>query len=267
MQTLSLKMHGGRLPPEERAVSTSSHHYFVLGASGGIGSEVCRRLHAAGARVTLAGRNAESLMPLGDTLQSPVKIVDATSIEAVEKAVGEAAEAAGRLDGLVNCVGSILLKPAHLTTDREWHDTLATNLTSAFATVRAGCAAMKQQGGAIVLVSSAAAQIGLPNHEAIAAAKAGVVGLARSAAATYAARGIRVNVVSPGLVQTSLTERIWKSERSAEASRAMHAAGRLGKPADVASLIVWLLQPENDWVTGQVYSIDGGLSTLRAAGR
>ncbi|MCL4207073.1 MAG: SDR family oxidoreductase [Pirellulaceae bacterium] len=248
-------------------MTSSSNHYIVFGASGGIGSEVCRRLHAAGDRVTLAGRNAESLTQLADALQSPVNVVDATSIEAVDRAVAEATEAAGRLDGVVNCVGSILLKPAHLTTDREWHDTLAANLTSAFAAVRAGCAAMKQQGGAIVLVSSAAAQIGLPNHEAIAAAKAGVIGLARSAAATYAARGIRVNVVSPGLVQTPLTERIWKNERSAEASRAMHAAGRLGKPEDVASLIVWLLQPENDWVTGQVYGVDGGLATVRAMGR
>jgi NAD(P)-dependent dehydrogenase (short-subunit alcohol dehydrogenase family) len=89
----------------------------------------------------------------------------------------------------------------------------------------------------------------------------------QSAAASYASRGIRVNAVAPGLVKTSLTERIWTNEKSAEISRNMHALGRLGEPKDVASLLVWLLQPENDWVTGQVFGVDGGLGTLRATNR
>jgi NAD(P)-dependent dehydrogenase (short-subunit alcohol dehydrogenase family) len=76
-----------------------------------------------------------------------------------------------------------------------------------------------------------------------------------------------VNAVAPGLVKTGMTERIWSNEKSVEASRSMHALGRLGEPGDVASLIVWLLQTENDWVTGQVFGIDGGLGTLRTSGR
>ena len=80
----------------------------------------------------------------------------------------------GKVDGIVNCVGSVLLKPAHLTTPAEWHETLAVNLTSAFATVRAGHKVMRKSGGSIILMSTAAARVGLPNHEAIAAAKAGV---------------------------------------------------------------------------------------------
>ena len=105
------------------------------------------------------------------------------------------------------------------------------------------------------------------NHEAIAAAKAGVIGLMQSAAASYASRGIRINAVAPGLVKTEMTRRIWSSEKSASVSRSMHALGRLGEPKDVASLIVWLLQPENDWVTGQVFGVDGGLGTLRVSHR
>ena len=158
---------------------------------------------------------------------------------------------------------SLLLKPAHLTTDSEWNETIATNLTSAFATVRGAAKTMRSGGGSVVLFSSAAAQIGLANHEAIAAAKAGVNGLARSAAASYASRGIRFNVVAPGLVKTKLTRRIWESERAAATSRAMHALDRLGEPQDVASVVCFLLAPENSWITGEVFSLDGGLAHVK----
>lgn len=241
-------------------------NFVVLGAGGGIGSETCRRLRSAGANVLLAGRSEAALSQLAGDIDAPMEVVDATSIEQVEQCVSRAIERWGQVHGLVNCVGSVLLKPAHLTTEAEWNDTLATNLTSAFATVRAGYQALKKDGGSIVLISTAAARTGLANHEAIAAAKAGVIGLMQSAAATYAARGIRLNAVAPGLVRTGMTERIWGNEKSAEFSRKMHALGRLGEPSDVASMIVWLLQPENGWVTGQVFGVDGGLGTLRSSG-
>ena len=112
-------------------------------------------------------------------------------------------------------------------------------------------------------MSSAAARIGLANHEAIAAAKAGVEGLARSAASTYAPRGVRINVVAPGLVRTPLSARLVGNDASVKASVAMHALGRIGEPDDVASLIEYLLDPSHRWVTGQVFGVDGGLSTLR----
>jgi NAD(P)-dependent dehydrogenase (short-subunit alcohol dehydrogenase family) len=121
----------------------------------------------------------------------------------------------------------------------------------------------KSGGGSIVLLSSGAGSIGLVNHEAISAVKAGIEGLVRSAAATYAAAGVRVNAVAPGLTQTPLTERVWANEKSAEASRSMHPLGRLGTPADIASAIQWLLAPEQTWVTAQTIAVDGGLSTLK----
>jgi NAD(P)-dependent dehydrogenase (short-subunit alcohol dehydrogenase family) len=241
--------------------------FVILGASGGIGSETCRRLRAGGSELLLVGRSQEQLSALAVELDSPFQVIDAKAIDQVEGCIEHGLETMGKVDGIVNCVGSVLLKPAHLTTPAEWHETIALNLTSAFAVVRAGHKAMRKTGGAIVLMSTAAARIGLPNHEAIAAAKAGVIGLTQSAAASYAPRGIRVNAVAPGLVKTRMTERIWSNEKSSEVSRSMHALGRLGEPSDVASLIVWLLQPENDWVTGQVFGIDGGLGTLRTSGR
>lgn len=244
-----------------------SKKFVVIGANGGIGAELCRRLVRDGHQVTLAGRNETALRELSDELDQPIEMVDATSIEQVESCLQKAAASTGSLDGVVNCVGSVLLKPAHLSTPDEWHATIATNLTSAFATVRGAFPLMRKEGGSIVLLSTAAARTGIPNHEAIAAAKAGVIGLMQSAAATYAAKNVRVNAVAPGLIQTKLTEQIWSNEKAATASRGMHALGRLGSAADVASMIAWLLHEENSWITGQVFGVDGGLATLRTTPR
>ena len=124
---------------------------------------------------------------------------------------------------------------------------------------------MASKGGSVVLMSSAAASIGLANHEAIAACKAGVEGLVRSAAMTYAAKQIRVNAIAPGLVQTALTERIWSNPRSAEVSMAMHPLGRFGTPEDVARAVLWLASPLQSWVTGQTIGVDGGLGRLKGS--
>jgi NAD(P)-dependent dehydrogenase (short-subunit alcohol dehydrogenase family) len=237
--------------------------YVVLGATGGIGSALSRRLAASDARLLLAARDVGKLEELAASLGAERRAVDATRFEQVEACVARAVELFGRVDGVANCVGSVLLKPAHLTKEDEFNGTLALNLGSAFAAVRAGARAMMKAGGSIVLVSSAAARVGLVNHEAIAAAKGGVSGLVLAAAATYARYNIRVNAVAPGLVRTAATESITRNEVSERVSIAMHAAGRLGTPRDVASVMAWLLNPRNDWVTGQVLGIDGGLSTVR----
>ena len=171
-------------------------------------------------------------------------------------------EELGGFHAIVNCIGSLLLKPAHATSDEDFRQVLETNLFTAFATVRTGAKLMREKGGSIILFASAAAEIGIQNHEAISAAKAGVIGLARSAAATYAPNNIRVNVVSPGLVRTEMTRRIWENPASATASSQLHALGRLGEPEQIASLVSWLVDKENDWITGQVIGLDGGLGSV-----
>lgn len=238
--------------------------YVVLGAYGGVGEALCRRLVAQGARVLMAGRDAERLARLAADIGGDVFALDATSTGEVEACLRRAAEIFGRLDGVANCVGSLLLKPAHATTDQEWSGVLTTNLGSAFAAVRAAGLVMAEHGGSVVLVSSAAARLGLANHEAIAAAKAGIEGLALAAAASYAPKGIRVNCVAPGLTRTPLTSKLWQNDLVAKASAGMHALGRLGVPGEVASAISWLLDPEQGWVTGQVIGVDGGLSRVRS---
>ena len=169
-------------------MSSTEHSvvHLILGAAGGIGSAVCRRLAAAGATVVLAGRTSDRLDELARELGAVKWDLDVSEPRCVESVVAEVQQRFGRVDGVANCIGSLLLKPSHLTSFEEWHGVISANLTSAFAVVRSAAKAMQQHGGSIVLVSSAAARMGLANHEAIAAAKAGVIGLTLSAAATYA---------------------------------------------------------------------------------
>lgn len=233
----------------------------IVGAYGGIGTKLVEKL-AGDHELFLMGRNPEKLTSLATKHATYSAVFDATKSAEVDEAFKQAVEQMGGLDAAVCLVGSLLLKPAHMTRDEEFRDTLETNLFTAFAVVRAAARAMMRSGGSIVLMASAAARIGISNHEAIGAAKAGVIGLGISAAATYAPRGIRVNVVAPGMVETSLTEKLLESEAAKKASASLHALKKLGKPEEVAHAIAWLLQPESRWITGQILGVDGGLSSI-----
>lgn len=241
---------------------SASGAFVILGAAGGIGSAIARSLAADGARLVLAGRTLDRLEPLATELGASAHAVDAADFAAVEALVAQAAADHGKVAGIVNAVGSILLKPAHLTSEQELAETLRLNVQTAFAAVRAAGRTMTA-GGSVLLFASSASEIGLPNHEAIAAAKGAVGGLVRSAAATYAARHLRVNAIAPGLVDTPLASRITGNPKSLEVSVAMHPAGRIGTANDVVPAARWLLDPSSDWVTGQVITIDGGMSKVR----
>jgi 3-oxoacyl-[acyl-carrier protein] reductase len=243
--------------------------YVLIGGSGGIGSATALRLAKAGARLMLAGRDQAKLAAIVAELQGVkpgdyrTATHDATISAEVDAVFAQATAAFGTISGAACLVGSILLKPAHLTSDDEFATTLDLNAKTAFYTLRAAVKAMMATGGSVVLVSTVAAQIGLVNHEAIAAAKGAVNGLVLSAAASYAGRGIRVNGVAPGLVRTPLAAKITGSEMALKASTAMHPLGRIGEPDDVAAAIAWLLDPATSWVTGQMISLDGGISKVR----
>lgn len=232
---------------------------LVIGAAGGIGRSLVELLHRDGWSLVLAGRTMDALIEVAATCGAKTACVDARDFDAVDALF----QAHPGITGAVNLAGSILLKPAHLTSAQDFDDTVALNLRTAFALMRAAGRHMKSTGGSVVLVSSCAAQIGLANHDAIAAAKAGVEGLMRASAATYAAVGIRVNAVAPGLVATPMARRITENDAALKASSAMHPLGRIGQAVEVARAIAFLLSPDSGWITGQVLGVDGGLARVR----
>lgn len=225
-------------------------NFLVIAASSSIGQAVVHLLNEAGHNIFKTARD--------DSKITPDAYLDATDFDAVE----EIFQKAGDLAGVVNCSGSLLLKPSHLTTKDQYLSVIDSSLTTAFATVRAAGKYMTN-GGSVVLISSAVAKEGFTNHEAIASAKAGIIGLTLSAAATYASANLRINAVAPGLIETSLTTHITNNEQSKKFSESMHALGRLGTSEDVARAILFFLNPENSWITGQVLGVDGGLSSVR----
>jgi NAD(P)-dependent dehydrogenase (short-subunit alcohol dehydrogenase family) len=229
-------------------------NYLVIAASSSIGKATTELLREAGHSVYTTARS--------DTKITPDALLDASNFEQVADVFLQAKQHLGNIDGVVNFAGSLLLKSAKSTTREEYDAVISSSLTTAFATVRSAAKEMSS-GGSVVLISSAAASIGLANHEAIAAAKAGIIGLMLSAAATYAENNLRFNVVSPGLVDTDLTRRITNSTTALEYSLGMHPLGRVGKPMDIARAVLFFLDPLNTWITGQVLNVDGGLATLK----
>jgi NAD(P)-dependent dehydrogenase (short-subunit alcohol dehydrogenase family) len=225
-------------------------NYLVIAASSAIGQAVVNSLISQGDTVFTTARDNSKIQPNA--------LLDATDFEAVN----EVFKQFGPIDGVVNCAGSLLLKSAHTTSKEQYQAVIDSSLTTAFATVRAAGMHMKG-GGSVVLISSAAALVGLANHEAIAAAKAGIIGLAQSAASTYANLNLRFNVVAPGMTDTPLTAQLISNTLAFKASKGMHTLDRIGTPEDIARAIIFLLDPKNNWITGQVLAVDGGLSRVR----
>ena len=227
---------------------------LIIGAAGGIGSNLVEGL---------MGTSNLLLGYFNSSLNVPVEShqVDATDFKSVHLFVEKGLEKYGSVDAIVCLPGSLILKPAHRCTDEEFENTINTNLKSSFSVVRAAGALLKNSS--IVLMSTAAASIGLSNHELIVSAKAGVEGLARSAAKTYARKNLRFNTISPGMVETPLTSSITSNEIVRKASEKMHALQRIGKPRDISNMIKFLINPENDWITGQNFIVDGGLSSTK----
>lgn len=251
------------------SMSLKDQKVFIGGINGGIGSLLARQLHHEGAIIGGFTRSKDQrdelkrLNPEWDVFEA-----DATDASAVSAAMEAFLQKHQSIDSYAHLVGSVFLKPLHLTSAEDWDNTLQVNLYSAFHAAKAVIPAMRKgKSGNLLFMSSVAAALGLSNHEAIAAAKAGIEGLSKSIAATYATAGIRSNVVAPGLVESPATQRLISSPAAREFSEKMHPVGRIGKPEDVTAALRWLLSPDSSWVTGQVIGVDGGMSNVMSSRR
>lgn len=236
---------------------------LITGASGGIGHAVARQLHAQGCRVAAVGRDAGRLADVEATLRIAA---DTTTPEGAALAIAACQEALGAAPTLLaHCVGSTLIAPLHRTRADAYREVMRVNLDSAVFMLQAWVEGLRAaaQPGAAVLASSVVARIGVANHEAIAAAKGGIEALARSAAATYAPLGLRVNAVAPGMTETPMTAGMLRADAMREGAGKQYPLGGVQTAAQVADAMAWLLSDGAARITGQVIAVDGGFTTVR----
>ena len=240
-----------------------SKSFLLVGGSSDIARHLATMLLVDGHSVTLLARDADRVTGL---VEQGAEFVqgDALDEEAVQSAVAHAAEhGEGGLAGVAHLVGSIALRPPHATKVEDFTAVINTNLTSAFLALKtAGKAMLKLGTGRMVFTSSVAGSYGLTNHEAIAAAKGGIEAMVRSAAATYARRGLRINAVAPGLTDTKMASKILASDAMRDAASQKIPTQRISQKEEAASAMHWLLTDAPDNLTGQVLHLDGGMANV-----
>jgi NAD(P)-dependent dehydrogenase (short-subunit alcohol dehydrogenase family) len=237
---------------------------IITGASGGLGQALSKKLLLNDWQLILVGRDAEKLSTIyGD--QHTQIIADCSKPTGV-KQLFETIEMQHLTPScLAHCVGNIKLGALHRMKEEDIIDCINTNLMSGIYTLAAFTNHLKSAklAGSAVLVSSAAAQIGTQNHEAIAAAKGGLEALVRSAAATYASANIRVNAVAPGILDTPAAADLLSSDLSRALAAKQYPLSGIGNAEDVADLMAWLMSDAAKRVTGQIWSMDAGFSAIR----
>ena len=236
---------------------------LVTGASGGIGGAIARKLHAQGATVSLAGRNQASLNALSGELggRSHVIVGDLADSDATDAMLAAADEAMSGVDILVNNAGLNRDNLAMRLKDDDWQRVLDVNLTASFRLSRAVLRGMmKSKWGRIINITSIVGTTGNPGQANYAASKAGAVGMSKALAAEVATRGITVNCIAPGFIETPMTESL--GEDQTEKLLGAIPAARLGSPEEVAACAVFLASDEAAYVTGQTLHVNGGMAMI-----
>ncbi|MFC3614843.1 3-oxoacyl-[acyl-carrier-protein] reductase [Lutimaribacter marinistellae] len=236
---------------------------LITGASGGIGGDIARALHQAGATVGLSGTRVEPLEALADELGErahvlPCNLGDPEAVAALPK---QAADAMGSVDILVNNAGITRDNLFMRMSDDEWQSVIDVNLTATMKLCKGVLRGMmKARWGRIVNISSVVGATGNPGQGNYAASKAGMIGMSKSLAYEVASRGITVNAVAPGFITTAMTDKLTDDQKSAILTQV--PAGRMGEPAEIAAAVLYLASPEAAYVTGATLHVNGGMAML-----
>jgi 3-oxoacyl-[acyl-carrier protein] reductase len=236
---------------------------LVTGASGGIGGAIARALHAQGASVGLSGTRVEPLEKLKAELGErahvlPCDLGDPAAIEGLLKA---AETALGGIDILVNNAGLTRDNLALRMKDEDWQKVIDVNLTAAFRLARGALRGMmKKRWGRIIGITSIVGVTGNPGQANYAAAKAGMIGMSKALAQEVASRGITVNCVAPGFIETQMTDALNEDQKAR--IMATIPAGRLGQSPEIAAAVVYLASQEAAYVTGQTIHVNGGMAMI-----
>jgi len=228
-------------------------HIVIIGASKGIGNALTKRLTSTNHLVTAISRSEGNLDTVANVIFHPFDITSEDQFPSVE----------GAVDGIAYCPGTINLKPFNRLTERDFLNDLNVHLLGAVRTIQALLPNLKQsENPSIVLFSTVAVQTGMGFHASVSAAKGAVEGLTRSLAAEFAPT-IRVNCIAPSLTDTPLAERLLNSEEKREAAAARNPMHKVGTADEVAAMAEFLLTGESNWITGQIFHVDGGMGSLR----
>jgi 3-oxoacyl-[acyl-carrier protein] reductase len=239
---------------------------LVTGASSGLGDGIARRFAAGGYRVVAVARRKERLEALAKELSPTTAIVtlaaDVTSADAPERAVELAMKSFGRLDCLVNNAGAGKWAPVHQTDDATLNEVIDTSLKAPFRFCRAALPVMRA-GASIINIGSVFGILGGLDGGVYCAAKAGLIGLTQALAVQYGTKGIRSNIVAPGVIKTDMTKDYWDAPGFRRLNQEMTPSDREGTVADVANAVYFLASDEGSFINGQTLSLDGGWSTTK----
>ena len=236
---------------------------LVTGASGGIGEAVARALHAQGATVVLHGTRAEKLEALKQQLgaRAFALAVDLSDRDAVAGLIEAATDLAGQISILVNNAGITRDGLLMRMKDEDWDAVLEVNMKASMSLCRAAMRSMmKAKTGSIISISSVVGVTGNPGQTNYAASKAGMIGFSKSLAAEVASRGLTVNVVAPGFIETPMTDVLDEAQKTGLLSRV--PAGRLGQADEIAAAVVFLASDEASYITGATLHVNGGMAML-----
>jgi len=236
---------------------------LITGASGGIGAEIARALHKQGAVVALSGTRREALDALAAELGERTHVLpaDLSQPEEAARLIAEAEAALGKVDILVNNAGLTKDGLAMRMSDADWEKVLNVDLAAPFRLVRAAMKFMlRRKAGRIINIGSIVGTTGNPGQANYCAAKAGLIGLTKSLAQEVASRGITVNLVAPGFIETPMTDALTDAQRADLSGKI--PLGRLGTPRDIAAAVVYLAAEEAGWVTGATLHVNGGMAMI-----